>query len=128
MDKFLVRGGKPLKGKIEIGGIQYKYVKRRIFNDSLEVLCIPDGAAMKLRATKNSFFAFVNGLQQHTGEKKQNANPDTFKCFSPEYCPTRALSIHIIARWSAVIMKYADEPAPLSSPYAKAPEHPPRLV
>jgi hypothetical protein len=26
-------------GNIEFGGIQYKYVKRRIFNDSLEVLC-----------------------------------------------------------------------------------------
>jgi hypothetical protein len=39
-------------GNIEVGGVQYKYVKRRIFNDSLEVLCIPNHTAMQLQAMK----------------------------------------------------------------------------
>src|ERR1700733_6515901 len=54
-------------GQIEINGIQYKYVKRRIYNDSLEVLCIPNHEAMKLKAAQNEFFKFSNDLVQ---EKK----------------------------------------------------------
>src|SRR5580698_3798791 len=36
-------------GQIEINGIPYQYVKRRIYNDSLELLCIPNQMALKLR-------------------------------------------------------------------------------
>jgi len=39
-------------GSIEIENVYYKYVKRRVFNDSLEVLCIPNATAMKLQAMK----------------------------------------------------------------------------
>jgi hypothetical protein len=51
-------------GQILVNGIQYKYVKRRIFNDSLEVLCIPNQEAMNLKTTQNEFFRFSNDLQQ----------------------------------------------------------------
>jgi len=113
-----------IKGKIEIGGIQYKYVKRRIYNDSLEVLCIPNLAAMQLQSAKNSFFAFINGLNA----KKQNAHSETCKVFSPEYDPAQDLSIHIINDWSVFTITYADDPASLSPRYAKLPERPPQNV
>jgi hypothetical protein len=29
-------------GKIEVGSTHYKFVKRRLFNDTLELICIPD--------------------------------------------------------------------------------------
>jgi hypothetical protein len=50
-------------GQIEIGGLQYSYVKRRLFNDSIEMLCIPNPAAMNLKSVKNDFIKLVNDLQ-----------------------------------------------------------------
>lgn len=38
-----------IEGSIEIGNTYYKYVKRRIVDDSLEVLCIPNPKARKLQ-------------------------------------------------------------------------------
>lgn len=61
-------------GQIEIEGVKYQYVKRRIYNDSLEMLCIPDHNVMKLLSAKNEFFKFVNDLQH----PEQNKNPNSF--------------------------------------------------
>jgi hypothetical protein len=40
-------------GQIEIEGIPYQYVKRRIYNDSLELLCIPNQTKLQLRHSGN---------------------------------------------------------------------------
>jgi len=69
-------------GQIEVGGVQYKYVKRRLFNDSLELLCIPNHAAMSLQTARNQFFQLVNDIQQHNGQSKK-ADHSTSKSFSP---------------------------------------------
>jgi hypothetical protein len=71
-------------GQIEVGGVQYKYVKRRLYNDSLELLCIPNHAAMELRTAKNEFFKLVNDLQ-HAGQGKKSGNHSgASKSFSPD--------------------------------------------
>jgi len=57
-------------GQIEIGGVHYKYVKRRIFGDSLELLCIANEAAMRLQKISGDFFRHVNDLQHRTFGKK----------------------------------------------------------
>lgn len=57
-------------GQIEIHGTLFKYVKRRIYNDSLELLCIPNATAMKFQSTRNEMFRFVNDLQ--TGKKSDS--------------------------------------------------------
>ena len=58
-------------GSVELGGVQYRYVKRRIYNDSLEFLCLPDREATALKAFKSDFDRLVNGFQgapgKHTG-------------------------------------------------------------
>jgi hypothetical protein len=72
-----------IDGQIEIEGVQYKYVKRRIYNDSLEMLCIPDHDVMKLLSAKNEFFKFVNDLQ-HPGQNK-NTNSGSSKNTTTDY-------------------------------------------
>jgi hypothetical protein len=57
------------EGIIEVGAVRYRTVKRRLYNDSIEFLCIPDGPANKLRAARNDFFSLVNDLQK-TGHSK----------------------------------------------------------
>ena len=70
-------------GQIEVGGVQYKYVKRRLYNDSLELLCIPNHDAMKLQTARNQFFQLVNDIQQHNGQSKKSNAHHTTKNFSP---------------------------------------------
>ena len=76
-------------GQIDIGGIRYKYVKRRLFNDSLEVLCIPNQTAMRLQTAKNDFFKGVNDIRQDNGQsKKSGSNSGSSKSFSSTDCYT----------------------------------------
>ena len=116
-----------INGSIEMNGVRYKYVKRRIYNDSLEVLCIPDAAAMQLKAAKNIFFAFVNGLR-HNGapEKKQSANANVAKDFTPEYYATQDLLLTMKDSWVSLSKRYTNSWSPLSFMYALVPEHPPK--
>lgn len=51
-------------GFIQIGATRYRTVKRRLYNDSLEFLCIPDSAANQLATARNEFFRLVNDLQK----------------------------------------------------------------
>lgn len=75
-----------VNGQIEVNGVQYKYVQRRIFKDSLELRCIPNTTAMNLQKVKNEFFRQVNDLQQQT--KGQKSNTTTTRDFSKDYTPT----------------------------------------
>ena len=111
-------------GKIEIGGVQYKYVKRRIYHDSLEVLCVPDQLAIKLKAVKNEFFRFANDLQ-HTGQgKRQDANRYAGKHFSVDYYQEQDIfqpinsCVHLNRQYSSAFFTYP-------SIYALVAEHPP---
>jgi hypothetical protein len=72
-------------GQIDIQGVRYQYVKRRIFKDSLELLCIPNLTAMRLQKVKNDFFRDTNDLQQQTQGKK---TPSPVKNISQDYQPT----------------------------------------
>jgi hypothetical protein len=76
-----------IDGQIEIEGTEYKYVKRRIFNDSLELLCIPNHTTMKLKKVNNEFFQFVNDLQHNGQNRSSNAHHNLFKSFSGDYYP-----------------------------------------
>lgn len=70
-------------GQIDIGGVRYQYVKRRIFGDSLELLCIGNEMVTKLQKVRNDFFRRVNDLQQHTRGKKTSS----VKHISTDYQP-----------------------------------------
>lgn len=71
-------------GEIEIKGVKYKYVKRRFFNDSLELLCIPNVKANELKKAKQEFANNANDLQSNS-DKKQDGKTPTFKNLLSEY-------------------------------------------
>ena len=73
-------------GQIELNGVHYNYVKRRIFKDSLELLCIPNTTVTSLQKSKNDFFRQVNDLQQQTQGKKNGSS--AIKDLSKDYTPT----------------------------------------
>ena len=78
-------------GQVTVAGVLYKYVKRRIFNDSVEMLCIPNHAAMQIQTARNNFYQLANDLQ-HNGQGKKDSHPGSSKAPSvPEYISTEGL-------------------------------------
>jgi hypothetical protein len=59
-------------GEIEVDGIHYKYVKRKVYNDSLVLLCLPHESKMKLQYARDEFFKLVNDLQHPSQNKKSD--------------------------------------------------------
>lgn len=49
-------------GEIEVGNIHYRYVRKRLYNDSVEFLCIPDRGNSRLRSVKNDLLRLVTDL------------------------------------------------------------------
>lgn len=111
-------------GQVDINGVHYNYVKRRIFKDSLELLCIPNATATNLQKAKNEFFRQVNDLQQQNQGKKSNNAPT--KDFSKDYTPT-AMDITVPAaitnNLSSVTGMHAAAQLPTS--YTPTAERPP---
>jgi hypothetical protein len=72
-------------GEIEVEGIHYKYVKRKVFNDSLVLLCLPNEGKMKLQSARDEFFKLVNDLQNPSHKKSDKSNSLTVKVPVSEY-------------------------------------------
>jgi hypothetical protein len=62
-------------GEIDVNGIHYKYVKRKIENGQLVLKCIPNEARQHLQTARDDFFKLVNDLQlSHSAKKTNNTN------------------------------------------------------
>lgn len=72
-------------GEIEIAGIYYKYVKCRIYNDSLELLCIPNKSKMQIQAAKADFSKLASDFQQSSNKKKGGTESKSFQKTLSEY-------------------------------------------
>jgi hypothetical protein len=47
-------------GEIELSGVLYKYVKRKLVNDTLYLMCIPNTKKMHLELAKDDLFKISN--------------------------------------------------------------------
>ena len=72
-------------GEIEINGILYKYVKRKVANDTLFLMCIPNTKKMHLETAKDDFFKISNDLMQNNSSKKSGNSKSAFKNLQGEY-------------------------------------------
>jgi hypothetical protein len=68
-----------IDGEVIKNGVIYRYVKSRIYNDSLEMLCIPHTAKMELQGAKEAFFKLANELEQSTGNNKDHSSQKEIK-------------------------------------------------
>ena len=71
-------------GEVEMNGILYKYVKRKVVNDTLVLLCIPNHQKMELRTASNDFFKNTNDLQNNS-RKSGIPNTGSFKKLMSDY-------------------------------------------
>lgn len=76
---------KRLDGEINVEGTIYKYVKVRVYKDSLELLCIPHLSKMKIENSKNEFYKLVNELSTSGDKKKSGSDQKQIKVTTAEY-------------------------------------------
>ncbi|MEO6452704.1 MAG: hypothetical protein ABIN97_01465 [Ginsengibacter sp.] len=73
-------------GEVELDGVLYKYVKRKVINDTLVLLCIPNHQKMNLQTAKDEFFKNTTDLAQNKDSKKSdNSKSGAFKKLMSEY-------------------------------------------
>ncbi len=58
-------------GEIEINGITYTYVKRRFYQDSLELYCIPNIAKATIKNARDEFSKLANDFVSNTTSSKK---------------------------------------------------------
>src|SRR5205085_11312815 len=49
-------------GELELDGVHYKYVKRKVVNGELVLLCLPNKGKTELQNSREEFFKLVNDL------------------------------------------------------------------
>ena len=57
-------------GSIDINGVNYTYVKRRFYQDSLELLCIPNTAKASIKNARDEFAKLANDFVLNNNSKK----------------------------------------------------------
>lgn len=75
-------------GEVTVNGILYKYVKRKVNNDTLYLKCLPDVNKMALETARNDFFMHSNDLSKNDNSKKtDHSKSSLFKNLVNElYC------------------------------------------
>ncbi len=66
------------KGEITIKGTTYTYVKRKLYNDTLILMCIANTEKTEIANKANDYYGKVNGLPLNNENKKA----DNYKQFS----------------------------------------------
>jgi hypothetical protein len=83
-------------GEVEMNGVLYTYVKSRIYNDSLEMLCIPNRGKQQLLNSKDNFTNVVFDLQKDVNKKSPGPNKTfSFVKLLGEYETNTAWSLDI---------------------------------
>jgi hypothetical protein len=116
-------------GEVKLNGILYKYVKRKVTNDTLVLLCIPNRKKMDLQTARDDFFKNTNDLAQNNNSKRSdNSKSISFKKLTSEYDEQsfgyNANSMHCINQKFG--FNYLVK-SPASSPHI-SPEQPPDFI
>jgi hypothetical protein len=72
-------------GEITINGKVYHYVKQKISQGNLVLLCLPDDRKTHLQNAKDDFFRLANELQSNTSSKQSGENSHIIKLVISDY-------------------------------------------
>ncbi len=81
-------------GETEINGVYYTYVKYRIHNNQLELLCLPNTQKTKIQQAKSNYFNAIADVENKT-EKGKAGHAFTQKNTISEYEEQQCFSLNI---------------------------------
>ena len=113
-----------VNGSVDIYGVEYKYVKRRIINDTIELACLPNYAKDKFQSAKNDFLKMNSDWQNtHQGKKATGS----FKASPLEFC-NKLITFSLTPVLEASLKPHAPASFGLPSIFKTVQEQPPDLI
>ena len=114
-------------GEVNLNGKIYKYVKRKVCDGNLVLLCLPDQNKMRLETVKNDLIKNSNDLQNTGSKKSGDSKPFSGKDFSNDY--NQNIAEYRIACYNVLNnFGFQNRVSPLSSGLHSTPEQPPELI
>ena len=114
-------------GEVNLNGKIYKYVKRKVCDGNLILLCLPDHNKMHLETAKNDLFKNSTDLQNAGSKKSDNSKSASGKNLSNEYNQSLAEynydCYHVLHNDG-----FLNFVSPISSALHSSPELPPELI
>jgi hypothetical protein len=111
-------------GSVELNGVVYEYVKRRVYQDTLELLCLPNKTKTDLLSAKNEFFKLsIDGAIS----QKESKSTHVIKIGLPDYFQD-LVAISISAFSSMPQIYYSSNSTFLKTDYSSICEHPPESM
>lgn len=109
-------------GSVELNGMHYNYVKRKVFNDTLILLCISNNIVKKINEAKDEF-AGMAGDTRPSSDGQPGLNL-LEKCWLTEYnCPGLPYTLSVSPVWKPGYPLVNDHT--VYSSFALLPERPP---
>ena len=117
-----------INGEITVNGKILKYVKRKISDGNLILLCLPDQNKMRIESAKDEFFKYANDLVQnnHSG-KSNNSKAGVFKNLLSEYYVSAA-DYAPVFHTADLFYNITSQSKFLPSSHYKLPEQPPEVI
>jgi len=112
-------------GQIELNGMHYNFVKRKVVNDTLYMLCLPNHVKTELYKAKNEFAAKENGTENAASKKgmesfsKKNNFETEYNQFSFQYNPLYTF----LCTWKESVFS-----SRLNSCFIASPAKPPEII
>lgn len=115
-------------GEIEVNGIHYKYVKRKVQDGQLVLKCIPNHAKQHLESAKDDLFKIANDLQQDNAAKKSGTPGFSLvKSVLGDYENPQPLHIAVLPAISSEQSYSVYQPVLVADLLHSIPEQPPRV-
>lgn len=80
-------------GEITVNGKVYHYVKQKISQGNLVLMCLPDEAKTNLKSAKDEFFKLANELNNNAASKKSGESSQLAKLVISDYEQLQTTSI-----------------------------------
>ncbi len=110
-------------GEIDVDGKHYKYVKRKVYNDSLVLLCLPNEKKQNLEKAKDNYFKVVNDIDPSAQQKSDGGNL-SFKNILSEYFVEQPHWLH--ATWvSLQVSHFTKQQILFPTNFKATPDKPP---
>ena len=111
-------------GEITFNGKIYHYVKEKVSQGNLVLMCLPDEQKMRIQSAKDDFSKLANELQNNTSSKKSGENSRVLKLALSDYEQLQTASFNFYST-SANSTSFIDASYALQKGEGITPEQPP---
>ena len=120
-------GFEAYSGEIEMDGVHYNYVKRKVQNDTLILLCLPNMIKTEVSNARETFFSLVNDLNKAPEGKNSPAPVKPFKLLTLDLLNTAVAQLEPVHTVITATLSTSENEGTLST-YIEGSIKPPQRI